>query len=220
MNSSLSSLFLLCAILAAAAANARDMIDSNNKCRTRFTFTRPSNENASSILFGVSTKSNQQPNKHYDSSNISFNHDEVGITKPDTSNHEQRLFPMCRGFAKKMKEDLGLNEGCSVTAHDATNVFSSTTLDGWRMLIFRKRVGKGEECYRNVLNAVHGWNFESYKGEKSMGIVSAVKSKKAAGNSSNEAPWFTVPRRNLLAHSLRFAFRNHSNRCTLLVLFM
>jgi len=130
----------------------------------------------------------------------------VGITKPDTSNHEQRLFPMCRGFAKKMKEDLGLNEGCSVTAHDATNVFSSTTLDGWRMLIFRKRVGKGEECYKNVLNAVHGWNFESYKGEKSMGIVSAVKSKKAAGNSSNEAPWFTVPRRNLLATFTEICF--------------
>jgi len=130
----------------------------------------------------------------------------VGITQPDTTHHEHQPFPMCQGYTKKMKKDLKLPKGCS-SNDDATSVFSGTTLDGWRMLIFYKRVGHGKKCYRQVQNAIHDWDFETRKGNKSMGILSAAAPKKAAGDSLNEScPGFTVPRRNLLATFTEICF--------------
>mmetsp|Transcript_2910 Transcript_2910/g.6279 ORF Transcript_2910/g.6279 Transcript_2910/m.6279 type:complete len:105 (-) Transcript_2910:5556-5870(-) len=66
------SLTCLCAIIAVAATNAQEINNESKMCRTRFTFSRPTNENASSILFGVNKKQNQQ---HKNSSfKILFNH--------------------------------------------------------------------------------------------------------------------------------------------------
>ena len=57
---------------------------------------------------------------------------------------------------------------------DETTICSSTTVDGWRVLRFYKRVGYGKSCYRRVQETVFDWDFTSRVGKKSMGIISAA----------------------------------------------
>ena len=61
-----------CAMIAAVVAEA-----NIKKCRTRFTFFRPTHENVLSILFGAGKGEQgigEQVHRVHDSSRISFNH--------------------------------------------------------------------------------------------------------------------------------------------------
>jgi len=112
-------------------------------------------------------------------------------------------FPSCRGYAKSAGEDskflreLGL--GSSFNKDDATTISSSTTIDGWRVLRYHKRVGFGKRCYRRVQHAMLDWGFEAREGNTYMGILSAETSKKAVVIRTNEAGPSFIARRHLLA---------------------
>jgi len=164
----------------------------NHNCRTRFTFSRPTPENAVSILFGVrkgSSVAGEKSDVVYDSTppKISFNHDDVGITKPIASTNP---FPSCMGYPKKEKRYLRfLNQLEKATINNDTTLCSSANFNGWRILRFQARVGYGKSCYKRLQNAVFNWDFEAQEGKKSMGIVSSAAALKSS----------THQRRNLLA---------------------
>ncbi|KAL3827221.1 hypothetical protein ACHAXA_006776 [Cyclostephanos tholiformis] len=174
----------------AVIATAVDTVRGTNEdcgCQTRFTSTRPTNENALSILSGLDKKVHPRMSGPY---KISFNHgdliadllDEVGITRPTTGADP---FPSCRGYTNKTMPDSSLVresrlEG-SFYDDDATIICSSTTIDGWRVLRYRKRVGFGRRCYRRVQHAMLDWDFEACDGNRCMGIFSTAKSNRAAG---------------------------------------
>ena len=69
---------------------------------------------------------------------------------------------------------------------DATKICSNTTVDGWRVLRFYKRVGYGKQCYNRVQDAVFNWDFTSRVGKKSMGIISAATDCKRPTNKTRK----------------------------------
>ena len=85
---------------------------------------------------------------------------------------------------------------------DATIVRSSTTIDGWRVLRYRKRVGTGKRCYRRVQHAMLDWDFEACEGNRCTGILSTETPKMMVDDGCNEATpksRFLDTRRHLLA---------------------
>jgi uncharacterized protein (UPF0548 family) len=82
---------------------------------------------------------------------------------------------------------------------ESKTICSSTTIDGWRVLRYQKRVGFGKNCYRRVRQAVLDWDFEAHEGNKYMGILPVETSKKAVDFCSNEAGPSFFARRHLLA---------------------
>ncbi|KAL7426939.1 hypothetical protein ACHAXH_001106 [Discostella pseudostelligera] len=137
-------------------------------CRTRFVGSRPTNENVSMILFG------SNKNKKWDQEGLfftaSFNHDEVGITKPTISDNP---FPSCLGYQTRTKKTSSYHREFG-NDNDTTTLTGHTTVDGWRVLRYQKRVGYGKRCYRRVRTALFHWDFEARVGSKSMGIVSST----------------------------------------------
>ncbi|KAL3797697.1 hypothetical protein ACHAW5_004383, partial [Stephanodiscus triporus] len=166
-------------VVATAAERGKNNDYSSQTC---FTFLIPTNENASSILFGLVNKGQLRKNGP---SKTSFNHDEVGITRPTTGVDP---FPSCRGNTKNAIEDPKL-----------LRELGSTTINGWRVLRYQKRVGFGKNCYRRVRQAVLDWDFEAHEGNKYMGILPVETSKKAVDFCSNEAGRSFFERRHLLA---------------------
>ena len=67
-----------------------------------------------------------------------------------------------------------------------TTICSNTTIDGWRVLRFYKRVGYGKQCYKRVQEAVFNWDFTSHTGKKSMGIISAATDCKRPTNKTRK----------------------------------
>lgn len=153
----------LCASIAAVVAKAGEV---DVDCRTRFTFSRPTRENAASILVGASAGGSDSGD--FDSSKISFNHDQVGITQPTKSSCH---FPSCVGYPAKTEQRFARHNHT-----ENETLCSSMNHNGWRILRFQKRVGAGKLCYRRVQDAVFKWDFEQ-KGKKSMGILSATSEK-------------------------------------------
>ncbi len=94
--------------------------------------------------------------------------DEVGITRPINGDES---FPSCLGYTKKAKYDSTFRR---VLDQNDTTLSGHTTVDGWRVLRYQKRVGYGKSCYRRVQNAVFDWEFESRNGNASLGIVSSA----------------------------------------------
>jgi uncharacterized protein (UPF0548 family) len=136
------------------------------------------------------------------------NVDEVGITRPTTGVDH---VPSCRGYTKrttreesKFLRELGLDG--SFNKDDATIISSSTTVDGWRVLRYHKRVGFGKRCYRRVRHAMLDWDFEAREGNKYMGILSAETPKKAVSIGMNEADPSFIARRHMLATFTRLNF--------------
>ncbi|KAL9188206.1 hypothetical protein ACHAXT_006584 [Thalassiosira profunda] len=156
--------------------------EGSPKCRTRFTFRRPTREGAASILCdgdGVLR--------------VSFNHDEVGLTQPIAGSGP---FPLCRGYPTKWNLDTG-NDG------DEETRCSEADVNGWRVLRFRRRVGHGKHCYKRVQEAVFDWDFKAKRGKKSMGIVSTFQPTtlrhKVLGDCDPSGYTPRTPRRRLLA---------------------
>lgn len=100
--------------------------------------------------------------------------EEVGITRPTSSDDDDDIFPSCIGYSKKMKRRTHKQTIKEKNNDNETTVCSSTTVDGWRVLRFYKRVGCGKSCYKRVEDAVFNWDFTSHIGSKSMGIISAA----------------------------------------------
>ena len=147
----------------------------------------------------------------------------MGITKPGITNHDYSLlFPSCSGYPPYRKKQKGLslcnNFGSKKSGNiqesdhvdDAkSTICSSTVYNGWRILRFSKRVGYGKKCYKKVRQEVFDWDFESRGCNKAMGILSATFNQQHEAslgmNVSNEKsqqtsfPWYTRPRRSLLA---------------------
>ena len=69
---------------------------------------------------------------------------------------------------------------------DTKTICSSTTVDGWRVLRFYKRVGYGKQCYNRVQEAVFNWDFTSHVDKKSMGIISAATECKRSTNKTRK----------------------------------
>ena len=84
--------------------------------------------------------------------------------------------PTCLGFKKKARQNSvfsrDLWQGGDQTG---TTISGHTTVDGWRVLRYHKRVGYGNSCYRRVQTALFNWDFEAQYGNKSMGIVSSME---------------------------------------------
>lgn len=143
--------------------------------RTRLTSSRPTDDNARSI-FRLDGDEHTTANAQ-----IRFNHDDVGITRPDIA------FPADHG--DRCDEHGVLSE--------------SLVVDGWRILRFTARVGVGKVCYRQARDAVLGWNFHSKCGKKSMGIVS-INASGFLGESEGlrniaRSKGYSRPRKSLLA---------------------
>jgi len=100
--------------------------------------------------------------------------EEVGITQPTSDNDDDGIFPLCIGYSKEIKRRNHKQIIKEKNNDDTRTVCSSTTVDGWRVLRFYKRVGHGNQCYKRVQEAVFDWDFASYVGKKSMGIISAT----------------------------------------------
>lgn len=102
-----------------------------------------------------------------------------------------------------MKDPFSFREsrlGNSINDDDVT-IRSSTTIDGWRVLRYRKRVGTGKRCYRRVQHAMLDWDFEACEGNRCMGILSTPMSNKTVDVGCNEASPRSrfLTRRHLLA---------------------
>ena len=69
--------------------------------------------------------------------------EEVGITQPIIS-EDNGVFPSCIGYSKKMKRRTHKQTIKEKNNDDATIICSHTTVDGWRVLRFYKRVGCGK----------------------------------------------------------------------------
>jgi len=117
--------------------------------------------------------------------------DEVGITQPTDNSNGTTAFPSCRGYTKMTKNNsiftwvrAGLEKRALFNRinsvkddddnADDTTTSKFTTIDGWRVLRYTKRVGFGNRCYKLVQQAILDWDFEACHGNKFMGIVSAL----------------------------------------------
>lgn len=190
-------LMCLCAmIVGASVAEARDAIP---RCRTRFSLRRPTRKNALSILIGVDEVEFDDGRQ----SSISFNHGEVGLTRPISSDNP---FPLCRGYQRneKVLKQLGSRSSNGSDSGEATEC-NVSRVDGWRILLFHRRVGHGKKCYRRVQKAVLDWDFEACNGKKSMGIISVMQKKKpplltcVGDRLDAKELGYATPRRSLLA---------------------
>mmetsp|Transcript_12327 Transcript_12327/g.18931 ORF Transcript_12327/g.18931 Transcript_12327/m.18931 type:complete len:298 (-) Transcript_12327:16-909(-) len=182
-------------LLFAAAATAA-AIDEAPKLRTRFTFRRPTGENILSILLGCDDL-DQLPEKE-----VKFNHSSVGITRPILCNipgESHHVFPLCSGFPLDNESKLNrfLDRFERSSSYTSDNIAcSSISHNGWRLLRFHKRVGSGEQCYNQVQTAIYNWDFVSYEGKKSTGILAPKQSVHLAN--IKEAQSTIHPRRGLM----------------------
>ena len=137
---------------------------SSSSLRTRLTTSRPTDDNAGSIFRLDGDGDNVQ---------IRFNHDHVGMTRPEIAFAPDH----CDRYDERL------------------------VIDGWRVLRFTARVGAGKVCYRRARDAVLGSNFHSKCGKKSMGIVSvnAKTSKSPRSLNLDGSKGYRRPRKSLLA---------------------
>ena len=113
--------------------------------------------------------------------------EEVGITQPTNDDDEEEdIFPSCSGYSKKMKRRNRKQIMKEKKKNDETIICSNTTIDGWRLLRFYKRVGYGKQYYRRVQEAVFNWDFTSHVGKKSMGIITAATDCKRPKNKTRK----------------------------------
>ena len=124
--------------------------------------------------------------------------EEVGITRPIVGDES---FPSCLGYIKKAKYNSTFRRVLEQKNDTTILISGHTTVDGWRVLRYQKRVGYGESCYRRVQTALFDWEFESKNGNLSLGIISSpLPSKKGMDVRSTSTTTASSPTtRNLLA---------------------
>jgi uncharacterized protein (UPF0548 family) len=200
---------------ATAVAFADEDAHHTRLLRTRFTFRRPTSVNVLGILVGdngeIFDDTDDSSIHQLLPKEIKFNHNSVGITHPIRSSHDIS-FPLCSGYASDNEDNL-----CSIfidrlgrsSRNTSNNIVCNciNNYKGWRILQFHKRVGSGKECYRQLQNAIHNWNFESCKeeGRKSVGILAPNKSVRLAASPFTST---IIPRRGLLATFSKLPFIN------------
>lgn len=132
---------------------------SDNSTRTRIMRQLPSPQMLHHIMFNNCNKGGRR--------SMQFNNEDVGMTKPSLDNVQ---------YTSTVDEKSTSSKESPSCLWWPQSTISNTK--GWRVKIYRRRVGKGIDCYNFVRNAALDWEFtgdDSPSGAKT-GIVRAIPS--------------------------------------------